>query len=380
MRIMLPLIKALGLSTPSLFRVSLVLSALLYSCSSEELSVPPAVEASGGPVEVRAEAPPVIQSAPVARGVIKFKKLTHDFGAVDDTEEVHCNFDFTNDGDGVLLIREIKPSCGCTTTTLEKMEYQPGESGSIELNFHPKGYGPQTKTITIKSNSSGNDRLVLYIKAVVTPFVQFEPRSVRFAQVPTTEGREQTVKVSCRDTGAVFGGPVCTHPSFTAEWTVPPVDGVGTLTVKLKPGAAKGNVINKVKLDVLGAKAPGEPAQKQTAELSASAAVFGEIIIEPVFLSVGRVDPGGRVDKSVILRRPEGAPFKLLSAELMNPAPANLEVSMTQTGSKWTVRVHGESGTYQGLVRGSVVIQTDVAGDPRLTIPVMGAVRPDPKK
>jgi hypothetical protein len=155
---------------------------------------------------------------------------------------------------------------------------------------------------------------------------------------------------------------------------------VGTLTVKLKPGAAKGNVINKVKLDVQGARAPGEPARKQTAELSASAAVFGEIIIEPVFLSVGRVDPGGRIDKSVILRRPEGAPFKLLSAELTNPAPANLEVSMTQTGSKWTVRVHGDSGTYQGLVRGSVVIQTDVAGDPRLRIPVMGAVRPDPKK
>ncbi|MDE0890753.1 MAG: hypothetical protein OSB14_01040, partial [Planctomycetota bacterium] len=206
------------------------------------------------------------------------------------------------------------------------------------------------------------------------------PRAVRFDQVPTTEGREQTVKVSCRDTGAVFGGPVCTHPSFTAEWTVPPVNGVGTLTVKLKPGAAKGNVINKVKLDVQGARAPGEPVQKQTAEFSASAAVFGEIIIEPVFISVGRVDPGGRVDKSILLRRPKGAPFQLLSAELKNPAPANLEVSITQTGSKWTVRVHGESGTYQGLVRGSVVIQTDVAGDPRLTIPVMGAVRPDPKK
>jgi hypothetical protein len=360
-------------------RVPLMLLVLLSSCGSE-VETRQSSDGELASAEVKSEAAPVIESAPPARGEIKFKKLTHDFGAVDDAEEVHCDFEFTNTGDGPLLIREIKASCGCTTTSLEKMEYQSGESGSIELNFHPKGYGPQTKTITVKSNSSRNERIVLYIKAVVTPFVQFEPRAVRFDQVPTTEGREQTVKVSCRDTGAVFGGPVCTHPSFTAEWTVPPVNGVGTLTVKLKPGAAKGNVINKVKLDVQGARAPGEPVQKQTAEFSASAAVFGEIIIEPVFISVGRVDPGGRVDKSIILRRPKGAPFKLLSAELMNPAPANLEVSITQTGSKWTVRVHGESGTYQGLVRGSVVIQTDVAGDPRLTIPVMGAVRPDPKK
>jgi hypothetical protein len=376
---MLPLIKAFGLCRAALLRAPLVLLVLLSNCGSEE-EIRQSSDGELASAKVNSGAAPVMQSAPTARGEIKFKKLTHDFGAVDDAEEVHCDFEFTNTGDGPLLIREIKASCGCTTTSLEKMEYQSGESGSIELNFHPKGYGPQTKTITVKSNSSRNERIVLYIKAVVTPFVQFEPRAVRFDQVPTTEGREQTVKVSCRDANAVFGGPVCTHPSFTAEWTAPPVNGVGTLTVKLKPGAAKGNVINKVKLDVQGARAPGEPVQKQTAELSASAAVFGEIIIEPVFLSVGRVDPGGQVDKSVVLRRPKGAPFQLLSAELMNPAPANLEVSITQTGSKWTVRVHGESGTYQGLVRGSVVIQTDVAGDPRLTIPVMGAVRPDPKK
>ena len=374
---MLSLIKARACAVTSFFSVLLLVVTLLSSCSSEE---PAAVEPSVAAPVVSTEVAPPAQAAPEGRGEIKFKKLTHDFEAVDDTEELHCNFDFTNTGDGLLLIREIKASCGCTTTSLDKMEYQPGESGSIELNFHPKGYGSQTKTITVKSNSSSNERLVLYIKATVTPFVQFEPRAVRFPQVPSTEGREQLVKVTCRDTGAVFGGPVCTHPSFTAEWSAPPVNGTGTLIVKLKPGAAKGNVINKVKLDVLGARASGETSQKQTAELSASAAVFGEVIIEPVFLSVGRVDPGGRVDKSVVLSRPGGAPLTLLSAELLNPSPPSLEVSMTQSGNRWTVRVHGDSGAYQGLVRGSVVILTDVAGDPRLTIPVMGAVRPDPKK
>ena len=377
---MLSLIHTRARAVTSLSGLSLLVLGMLSSCGSEDASAVTPSERSVTSPAASTEAAPLAQPAPAGRGEIKFNKLTHDFGAVDDTEELHCNFDFTNTGDGVLLIREIKASCGCTTTSLEKMEYQPGESGSIELNFHPKGYGSQTKTITVKSNSSNNERLVLYIKAVVTPFVQFEPRAVRFPEVPATEGREQTVKVTCRDTGAVFGGPICTHPSFTAEWSVPPVNGTGTLTVKLKPGAAKGNVINKVKLDVQGARSAGETPRKQTAELSASAAVFGEIIIEPVFLSVGRVDPGGRVDKSVALRRPSGAPFKLLSAELMNPSPANLEVSMTQSGNAWTVRVHGESGTYQGLVRGSVVIMTDVAGEPRLTIPVMGAVRPDPKK
>ena len=314
------------------------------------------------------------------RGQLKFKALTRDFGDVDDTEELHHDFEFTNTGEGVLLIREIKASCGCTTTHLEKMEYQPGESGSIELNFHPKGYGPQTKTITVKSNAGDNQRVVLYVKAKVTPFVQFEPRAVRFDQVPATEGRAQEVKVSCRDTDAVFGGPTCTHPSFVAEWVAPPENGEGTLAVRLKAGAQKGNAINRVKFDVQGVTKEGAAPTRVNAELSVSAAVFGEIIIEPVFVSVGRVDPGGKVDKSVVLRRPNGEPFKLLSSELRNPSPPNLTVSTVQSGSRWTVRVQGDAGTYQGLVRGSVLITTDVPGDPTLTIPVMGAIRPDPKK
>ena len=80
------------------------------------------------------------------------------------------------------------------------------------------------------------------------------------------------------------------------------------------------------------------------------------------------------------MRRPNGEPFKLLSSELRNPSPPNLTVSTVQSGSRWTVRVQGDAGTYQGLVRGSVLITTDVPGDPTLTIPVMGAIRPDPKK
>jgi hypothetical protein len=312
--------------------------------------------------------------------MLRFDDLTHDFGRVDDTDELRYQFKFTNEGGQTLNIYEVKPSCGCTTTELPKNIFAPGEEGAIELVFHPKGYGPQTKTITVKSNSGGSERITLYIKSQVTPFVQFDPRSVRFDEVPSSEGREEEVRVTCRDTSAVFGSPQCTNPNFEVQWTEPPVNGKGKFVVRLKPGAPKGNVINKVKLDVQGVPKAGAASIRHTAEFNASAAVFGAIIIEPVFLSVGRVDPGGNVDKSVVLKRPKGEPFRVLTHELKNASPPNLSVSVTPSGKTWIVRVQGTSGTYQGLVRGSVVVTTDVPGDPTLTIPVMGAVRPDPKK
>jgi hypothetical protein len=323
---------------------------------------------------------PAPAPATSARPMLRFDNLTHDFGKVDDTDELKYEFKFKNEGNQTLEIFDIKPSCGCTTTDLPKRIYPPEEEGAIELVFHPKGYGPQTKTITVKSNSGGSERITLYIKSQVTPFVQFEPRSVRFDAVPSSEGREEEVTVTCRDTGAVFGSPQCTNPNFEVQWTEPPVNGKGKFVVRLKAGAPKGNVINKVKLDVQGLPKPGAASIRHPAEFSASAAVFGAIIIEPVFLSVGRVDPGGNVDKSVELKRPKGEPFKILSHVLKNASPPNLTVSVMPSGNSWIVRVQGASGTYQGLVRGSVVLTTDVPGDPTLTIPVMGAVRPDPKK
>ncbi|MDE0892843.1 MAG: hypothetical protein OSB14_11725, partial [Planctomycetota bacterium] len=96
---MLPLIKAIDLCRASLLRAPLVLLVLLSSCGSE-VETRQSSDGELASAEVKSGAAPVIESAPTARGEIKFAKLTHDFGAVDDAEEVHCDFEFTNTGDG----------------------------------------------------------------------------------------------------------------------------------------------------------------------------------------------------------------------------------------------------------------------------------------
>ncbi|MCH2107659.1 MAG: DUF1573 domain-containing protein, partial [Planctomycetes bacterium] len=244
-------------------------------CSADVPAAPADATAGEGsaPAPRPTPAPAPMPRPTTAGPKLGFDAVRHDFGKVDDTVEYKYGFTFRNDGNEVLEIIEVKPSCGCTTTELEKMTYAPGEEGAIELVFHPKGYGPQTKTITVKSNSKGNERITLYINCDVTPFVQFEPRSVRFEEVPRAEGRHEDVAVICRDQTAVFGTPQCTNPNFTVEWIQPPVGGRGVLRVSLKAGAPKGNVINKVKLDVQGVPKSGAQAIKHPAELSASAAV-----------------------------------------------------------------------------------------------------------
>ncbi|MEM7228380.1 MAG: DUF1573 domain-containing protein, partial [Planctomycetota bacterium] len=63
---------------------------------------------------------------------IAFERIEHDYGEVWDIEETITTFKFSNVGTDTLVIDQIKPSCGCTTTQLEKMVYEPGESAEIE--------------------------------------------------------------------------------------------------------------------------------------------------------------------------------------------------------------------------------------------------------
>jgi len=71
--------------------------------------------------------------------VISFDKTHHDFGTISDFQKVTHRYRLTNSGKATLLIKEIRPSCGCSHTVVGKMALQPGENTYIEVHFDPTG-------------------------------------------------------------------------------------------------------------------------------------------------------------------------------------------------------------------------------------------------
>ena len=56
-----------------------------------------------------------------AQAVIKFDKLTHNFGKFSESSPVvTCEFTYTNVGDKPLIINQAVPSCGCTVPEYTK--------------------------------------------------------------------------------------------------------------------------------------------------------------------------------------------------------------------------------------------------------------------
>ena len=60
-----------------------------------------------------------------------FTETSHDFGTITDGEIVTHTFEFTNTGEGDLIISEAVTSCGCTVPEYPKHPLKPGEKGKV---------------------------------------------------------------------------------------------------------------------------------------------------------------------------------------------------------------------------------------------------------
>jgi len=107
---------------------------------------------------------------------IAFEKLVHDFGEVGPGTDNVGEFKFTNAGDALLVVTQVKSCCG-VTTSLEKQQYKPGESGVVKAKFHaspaPGVFGGQ---IQVYSNDPSKQEVALALKAKIVPKVAYEPQ------------------------------------------------------------------------------------------------------------------------------------------------------------------------------------------------------------
>jgi hypothetical protein len=102
--------------------------------------------------------------------VFKLASNTFDLGKIKGSTQSEVEFKFTNGGKSDLLIRHVRPTCGCTAVQQgpQGAGIKPGESSSIKATFSSGGYnGKVTKAIYVYTNDPLNSEVVLMINAEV---------------------------------------------------------------------------------------------------------------------------------------------------------------------------------------------------------------------
>ncbi|MBX2962410.1 MAG: DUF1573 domain-containing protein [Cyclobacteriaceae bacterium] len=107
-------------------------------------------------------------TAKVNGPVLTFEKDSHDFGDINQGDQVEHIFKFTNTGNEPLIVSNIQVTCGCTAPSWPKNPIPPGGTGEIKIGFNSAGrMGRQNKTVTVVSNAVNEDNLISFVTNVV---------------------------------------------------------------------------------------------------------------------------------------------------------------------------------------------------------------------
>ncbi|EAY27393.1 DUF1573 domain-containing protein [Microscilla marina] len=71
---------------------------------------------------------------------IRFDRTTHQFGRIHETGGVvNTTFTFTNASDTIIQIEATYVTCGCTVPKVSQKPLQPGEQGTLKVQYDPNG-------------------------------------------------------------------------------------------------------------------------------------------------------------------------------------------------------------------------------------------------
>ena len=105
-----------------------------------------------------------LANAPTA----KFENLEFNIGQMPVNQTKEIEFKFTNTGKSDLIIRHIRPTCGCTAIQQGDPVVKPGATSSIKAVFSSGASpSPQHKSILIYTNDPNNYEVILTIKGDV---------------------------------------------------------------------------------------------------------------------------------------------------------------------------------------------------------------------
>ena len=121
----------------------------------------------------------------------------YDFGSMRDTETLVHDFILRNEGTGVLEIKNVRASCGCTTTELEKDKLDPGEEIKINAKVNLSGrQGKQVKAVTVTTNDPETASVQLRMEGMVTASINADPDRVNFGEIRDDDPREAVVNIT----------------------------------------------------------------------------------------------------------------------------------------------------------------------------------------
>jgi hypothetical protein len=111
-----------------------------------------------------------------------------DFGSIYQGKKVEHIFTIRNSGDSPLIIKSVRPSCGCTAASITTSVISPGRTGGIKSSFDSTNFtGAVQKSIEVNTNDSRTPTSTLTLKGTVVEEILVNPKQLNLGKVRVNE-------------------------------------------------------------------------------------------------------------------------------------------------------------------------------------------------
>lgn len=336
--------------------------ALLTLAAATALSV-------AQPAPALAAAAPATPSAVGPR--IQFDNLVFDFGRIRAGEPAKHTYVYTNTGDALLVINSVQPQCGCTTAGEWTKQAEPGQTGTIPIQFNTGNYnGPVFKQVTVNCNVTNQPAVFLQIKGTVFKAVDVAPPMAVLNLSPDSETSTAVVTITNNtEEPLLLAAPQSNNRMFAAELkTNTPGKGY-QLTISTVPPLTMGSVQAQITLQT-GWTNPA------TISVPAMANIQPAVVVIPSYITLGPGPLASAVTSSVSIRNQSTNDLRL-SDPAVNAPGAKPELKEMQPGKSFSALVSFPQGFE--LPRGQQAELTFKTSNPKypvVKVPIMQMPRP----
>ena len=366
------------MKTQSTSWILLIAAAVVAQGCDRPSSPPGTPTTTTAPNTARLAAVSNITLAPGPR--ITFDKTVHDLGTMSETQSASVSFQFTNTGDQPLVIEKVNTSCSCTSSKLEKNQYQPGERGHLDITFKPTGAGNTPSLINVFSNArtdSSEPFVRLQLLANVQAFLDVQPRILNTGVLAYQSEHTFAVSVSCPpDPNFTIQSITTSNPHVHAVLR-PAAAGQTARIIDLVVDSSTpwGGLFSWIDVTASGKPAPDAQPIAHTSKTRIQGQIFGNLRAEPDTFRFG-AKPGERFSRTIRLKSANGEPFEVRSAvvilsdipgtrvDVVKVSPYAYDIIMTATGD-----------TLRSLAQGTVAVHTTVPGEEQIELPIAGVIR-----
>jgi hypothetical protein len=152
-----------------------------------------------------------------ARAELKWEQTSVDLRPAFNDKQAVAHFKYENVGNTPIHFKSVHASCGCTTAQTQNEQVGPGQKGEITATFNIGGRtGTQVKTVTVQTDDPERSTIVLTLKAVITPLLEFQPALVYWQNGEEPKPKIITAKAN-KDAAIKKLDVASSTPDFTAK-------------------------------------------------------------------------------------------------------------------------------------------------------------------